>query len=104
MPFGKFRGWTLDQIPDEYLGWVVANIDLREPLRSSVLKELHRREPPAELSRRPCPDPQLAEELIGAGRRVLAKQTHPDAGGTHEAFLRLETVKTWLQHVIGSGS
>ena len=36
MPFGKYKGHDLDALPDEYLLWVIANIPLREPLRSAL--------------------------------------------------------------------
>jgi hypothetical protein len=36
MPFGKYKGYALDALPDEYLLWVLANIPLREPLRSAI--------------------------------------------------------------------
>lgn len=42
MPFGKFKGTPLEELPADYLCWV-AQLDLREPLRRAVVTELVRR-------------------------------------------------------------
>jgi hypothetical protein len=39
MPFGRYRGWSLDELPDDYLEWLDGLDDLREPLRSAVARE-----------------------------------------------------------------
>jgi len=33
MPFGKFRGYEVETLPDAYLLWLVENVDHREPFR-----------------------------------------------------------------------
>ncbi len=42
MPFGKYRGLDLEDLPDEYLEWLLS-IDLREKLRSALeaILQLH---------------------------------------------------------------
>jgi uncharacterized protein (DUF3820 family) len=40
MPFGKYKGHNLDELPDEYLLWVIANIPLRDPLGSAITEEM----------------------------------------------------------------
>ena len=42
MPFGKFKGTPLEELPVDYLCWL-AQLDLREPLRRAVVSELVRR-------------------------------------------------------------
>jgi uncharacterized protein (DUF3820 family) len=42
MPFGKFKGSKLDQLPDDYILWL-SMLDLRNPLLKNVLNELARR-------------------------------------------------------------
>jgi hypothetical protein len=43
VPFGKFRGTPLAQIPDDYLLWLSTLDDLRNPLLRDVLHEMARR-------------------------------------------------------------
>jgi putative quorum-sensing-regulated virulence factor len=48
MPFGKYRGWSMETLPFDYLRWLVALPDLREPLRSEAAAEWRRRNHPAQ--------------------------------------------------------
>ncbi len=43
MPFGKYRGTPIDELPDSYLGWLASLDDLHFPLNSYVQAELDRR-------------------------------------------------------------
>ena len=43
MPFGKYRGTPLEDLPSEYLLWVGCLDDLRQPLLGHVLREMGRR-------------------------------------------------------------
>jgi uncharacterized protein (DUF3820 family) len=42
MPFGRWRNFELEDLPPEYLRWLL-KLDLREPLRGEVSYELDRR-------------------------------------------------------------
>src|ERR1700739_2734609 len=96
MPFGRFRGTPITDLPSWYLRWLDNLPDLRDPLASAVRVEVERRtaeeetepEPEPEPTYRPddaCPNPKLADELIGAGVRSLARRYHPDViGGSNE--------------------
>ncbi len=75
MPFGKYRGERVQDLPENYLNWLWENIDLREPLRSEVLSCLFG-DPPA----------TVPEDALKATYRDLAKKWHPDMGGTTEAM------------------
>jgi hypothetical protein len=44
MPFGKYKGHDLSEVPDEYLLWLTANIPLRDPLWSAIAAEITDRE------------------------------------------------------------
>jgi len=103
MPFGKYRGEAISDLPGDYLNWLTS-IDLREPLRSAVLAEATRRhagDRPARTLARPCPAPDVAYELVGAGLRSLSMRHHPDVGGTHEEMTKVTAVVEWLRAVIG---
>jgi hypothetical protein len=43
MPFGKFKDLPLADLPDSYLRWLRDNVQLREPLRSALYGEWHKR-------------------------------------------------------------
>jgi uncharacterized protein (DUF3820 family) len=40
MPFSKYKGHDLDELPDDYLLWVIANIPLRDLLGSAITEEM----------------------------------------------------------------
>lgn len=42
MPFGKFKGAALEDLPADYVVWL-SQLELREPLRGAVVVELGRR-------------------------------------------------------------
>jgi hypothetical protein len=105
MPFGKYRGAPLHDLPGEYLDWLLT-LDLRERLWGAAHREADRRRAAgsgrtaADARVRPCPAPQVAEELIGAGLRTLAKRHHPDAGGTHDAMIAATSAADWLRAIV----
>ena len=39
MPFGKWIGLDVKELPDDYLKWLLCHGDLRKKLRTAVLKE-----------------------------------------------------------------
>jgi hypothetical protein len=43
MPFGKHKGTNIIDVPDGYIIWIWENMQLREPLKTAVEKELERR-------------------------------------------------------------
>jgi hypothetical protein len=43
MPFGKYKGCPLIELPAEYLLWVGCLPDLRQPLLGAILREMGRR-------------------------------------------------------------
>jgi hypothetical protein len=80
MPFGKFKGWALAELPDDYLRWLVSLDDLREPLRSAVVSEWTGRfRGPSTGALVPIPSEAVpvADALVTAGYRALALQHHP---------------------------
>ncbi len=78
MPFGKYRGWELEELPDSYLEWLISSVSLREPLLSAVHREISfrswgRHEETAIVSQN--------LDRIKAIYWDLARQYHPDRIG-----------------------
>lgn len=52
--------------------------------------------------------PSAPIELVKAAQRILAKQYHPDVGGSHEAMKRInlaaDTVANWIASAQGKGA
>lgn len=89
MPFGKFHGVDLRDLPDDYLIWL-RGIELRDPLRTAVEWEYERRhtQQVGSSGESMLSDVKLmAEELLTAGYRKLAQRHHPDHGGETRAMI-----------------
>ncbi len=76
LQFGKYKGRRVDQVPEDYLLWMVQwgrqTIEMAEA-------ELARREMAAEA------DASWAERIVKAGYRALMQKHHPDVeGGSNE--------------------
>jgi len=84
MPFGKFKGSNLSEVPDQYLLWLGRNVELREPLLSAVGLEFRER-------RLTFDEAPATTGTMDAGRvktiyRELSLMFHPDRiGGDGEA-------------------
>ncbi len=107
MPFGKHRGELVRDLPDEYLSWLLDEVDIQsERLRLAIETEAERRryeaeheEPRRFFDRLNAPRPEVADELIGAGLRSLARRYHPDAtgGGSSAKMAELNQAADWLK-------
>ena len=103
-PFGRHRGERVSDLPDEYLLWL-SSVDIRNSkLHAAVLEEIERRRLEEERSGRDdfvdrlnAPRLEVAEQLIGAGLRTLARKHHPDAGGDSRKMVELNNAADWLR-------
>lgn len=89
MPFGKFKGVPVDELPQDYLSWLWTEVDLRDPLRSAVKGVLFPECGPVEAC---MPD----KDLVRCVYRRLASKWHPDHGGDHKAMAALNDFYTEL--------
>lgn len=103
MPFGKYRGVEIAELPDDYLGWLLGlGAELREPLRTAVMAEWQSRQRPRGAMRAlPEPVVSAAQEIVTAGYRKLTLERHPDKGGVGEKMTALnlaaEALRDWLR-------
>jgi hypothetical protein len=94
VPFGKFKGSLVSELPDPYLEWLRGIA--REPLLAAVERELERRE---------LIEPEVSEETVEAmmseiirtGFKALALKFHPDRSGSHEQMVCLNLAATRLR-------
>ena len=96
MPFGKYRGTRLCDLPSDYFNWLLELDDLREPLRSQVESEARSRWGSRDRESAPNPplapgpvDGDVAARIVEAGRRALATKHHPDIGGDDATMTRI---------------
>ena len=71
MPFGRYRGLAVRDLPDDYLGWLHSLDNLHGRLRNAVQTEWQYRQWEAE-SRRPV---EYAPELDGEDRMPFWRAT-----------------------------
>jgi hypothetical protein len=109
MPFGKFKGHAVEDLPDAYIVWLVG-LDLREPLRGAVIDEIARRglgrwRHEDRVHALGGPPPELREPvraIVRAGFRTLTREKHPDTGGTNAAMRAVLAAHAWLKKAVGA--
>jgi Putative quorum-sensing-regulated virulence factor len=121
MPFGRHRGVPLDELPVDYLEWLLTR-DLRDPLKSAAQAEWVRRERLKERNgngnghqhqreekREPPPPPPppappsmkaTLKEIVDVGYRRLALKAHPHMGGNNADMVRLNQARDWLRKYV----
>lgn len=107
MPFGKYVGTEVSELPTKYLEWLTENCDLYGDLEEEIEAELQSRyaaKTKKANSRPPNPEPKSSmptaglQPIVRDWYRDLARRYHPDAGGSdaemsvvntaHERLLR----------------
>jgi hypothetical protein len=102
MPFGKFKGRRIADLPDAYVSWLLATNFLREPLRSAVLAEAVARGLVGGVPTASPARPRRVAEVIEAGWRQLALRHHPDRGGDHGVMVEIIEARDFLRSLVGS--
>ena len=102
MPFGKYRGVLVADLPDDYLTWL-HGIELHEPLRTAVKTEFELRfTKPNTNTSVPSDVKVMASELIAAGYRKMSLAHHPDHGGSHQAMVLVNHAADFLRQTLRS--
>jgi hypothetical protein len=95
MPFGKFQGRQLGNIPTDYLQWLLDHFGgLRQPLLGEVEKELAGRMPAAA-----PPEPRW-EELVRTWHSRLVLEFGPARGGSAEAMRAIDQGRDLLRQLL----
>jgi hypothetical protein len=99
MPWGKYRGYALYEIPISYLAWILERSGADSALQEAVASELLRR-----LAPRSAPQRDVLIALIGGvvdqWFRKAAMRHHPDRGGNGEAMAAINQVYTELRDLL----
>jgi hypothetical protein len=99
MPFGKFKGIDISDLPDDYLKWLASLGDLKQPLRQAIDNEVEARREPSTPS---AVEIGFADEIISAGVKKLALRHHPDVGGTEESMKAVNRAGEILRRMVRS--
>src|SRR4051812_29315060 len=95
MPFGKYRGVSVAELPFNYIEWLTT-IELLEPLRAKVKQEYDKRLRERSQWEGPI-DMKVVDDIISAGVRALARIHHPDVGGDHAQMVAINSAADWLR-------
>jgi hypothetical protein len=92
--FGQYKGQPISAVPADYLEFLIKTA---EETISDCREELTRREAAAEASL------PWVQRVVEAGFRALAKQHHPDHGGTNDAMSELIAAVECLRERVREG-
>ena len=104
-PWGKHKNERIADCPSSYLLWALENASMEPGLEDALRAELSRRighfTPPHQWPeyRIKVPthvDPDVAAEIVDAGKRALSLRHHPDLGGSTVAMQQINTAADWL--------
>jgi hypothetical protein len=103
MPFGKYKGMLLRDIPSDYLVWVLGNVTrLNYYLRFEIETLLQSRDYQAQADEdhHGC-ELSTADSVIREWWRGLVRDYHPDRGGSVEVMQALNEAHSRLKQMVG---
>lgn len=89
--WGKYKGEPVRDVPDEYLIYIIGS---SEATIDQLQQELDRRAQVASASQ------SWAQRIVEAGFRTMAKQHHPDHGGSHSDMQELNAAAAALREIV----
>ncbi len=82
MPFGKYKGQTLDSIPEGYLQWILENVEVRPYLENAIEERLGIQRREEQKVRVVVLDPHpLFLETLNRWQKEVTMRWHPDRPG-----------------------
>jgi hypothetical protein len=90
--FGKHKGKRLDEVPQSYLRWLLAECSSVSPAMRDEITKL--------LGDKPNTT-GLVPQFVGDWYRQLAREFHPDKGGSHEAMKAVNRGRDLLLQLSG---
>ena len=107
MPFGKYKGRDVTEVPESYLSWALGHVKLEAGLARAIVAQLgilaleRKRDRLAAECYRPIRReferwvPSL-RPLIDEWYRDLCRRLHPDHGGDHKAMVAINIAREML--------
>jgi len=98
MPFGRHRGKPLENIPEDYLCWVLHECENIQPrLRRAIEQVLNPATTPA-----PGVPAASITTILAPWYRRLAQEFHPDVGGSHSEMKAVNRSRDLLLEMTGA--
>jgi uncharacterized protein (DUF3820 family) len=91
LTFGKYQGYELEDVPEEYIQWV---IDRNKTQLEDYERELDRRARVGQSTE------TMIHKIVTEGFRALSKKYHPDAGGSDKLMHELGASKDFLMDLL----
>jgi hypothetical protein len=105
--YGKFRNYTIQEIPDDFLTEISSKYPLRHESQAgaeyknlqitiAIHEEIHRREKGGRPhAKQPSPR-ELAKKMVTKGYQLISKDHHPDRGGSDNTQKSVNAVRLEL--------
>lgn len=107
MPFGKHKGTDLEDVPEDYLMWVLDRCDAAGPTLKQAIRQILGLEPEQEQARPPPPPGvplgrvrAMVMEAVKKWHRTQATRNHPDRGGNVQVMQAINAVADELTREI----
>lgn len=88
LKFGKYKGWQLSEVPEDYLEWLISQ-------QQKTIDEYQ-----AEVDRRHS-DLSWEQKIVQAGYHALSLKHHPDRGGNTSDMKNLNAAHESLKSKTG---
>lgn len=101
MPFGKYRGRELSEVPTTYLRWALEYAEgLTVPVRLAVSNQLEARESGNSLASPPAPTRADLLALVRKWHHRMKLAHHPELGGTAERMATADSGAELLTELV----